>query len=609
MKTEQNAYSIYTILNEFQFIVPIYQRNYAWDKIQIEQLIDDINDFFTTTIQNNQELQSSKSYYIGSLVYFKRHNGLLELIDGQQRQTTITLINAVLNDLRKRGKIILENHIPIDKYNINFDARKNSQRFIEDVYHSMDQIEQKSYTGVANFVAAIQIIKDKLAQVDLETFAHNFYHQVRIFLVEVPQDTDLNHYFEIMNNRGEQLEKHEIIKAKLMHTVDDNFKFKFAKIWDICADMGDYIWNNFDSKNRQNSFTDNGDLVNNDLSSIHFENVTNEREESLLFEILEKEDQTPYDLSKFNQNEVIVKDRYRSVIDFPNFLLQVLKLKNETISLDDKKLIEQFENIDGLEFITDLLLFRIKFDQYVIKQDLSDADSEKQNWEVRKYNKSNETYTHRFSHNSELVKLQTMLYYSNPSNTNNNWLQAILRFEQPNHQEAFTLFLFNYAKDRFNPDDLVYPAIPTYNFYYIDFLLWKLYREQFNETNQENESANKCTNDKIIALQKRIKQNAALFHTFKFRQLSSKEHLLPQSEATDKQKLVLDHLGNLCLISAAQNSSANNKHPSYKLKSYKDNSSLKRLMMYETFNGDNWGVQEIQTHEEEILALLDYYNQ
>ena len=40
--------------------------------------------------------------------------------------------------------------------------------------------------------------------------------KVEIIRTEVPEGTDLNHYFEIMNTRGEQLEKHEILKARLM---------------------------------------------------------------------------------------------------------------------------------------------------------------------------------------------------------------------------------------------------------------------------------------------------------------------------------------------------------------------------------------------------------
>ena len=58
----------------------------------------------------------------------------------------------------------------------------------------------------------------------------------------MPENTDLNRYFEIMNTRGEQLEQHDILKATLMsYLKDEKDKAIFAKIWDACSDMTGYI--------------------------------------------------------------------------------------------------------------------------------------------------------------------------------------------------------------------------------------------------------------------------------------------------------------------------------------------------------------------------------
>ena len=54
----------------------------------------------------------------------------------------------------------------------------------------------------------------------VQDFADYLFSHVQIIKVEVPPDTDLNHYFEIMNNRGEQLEKHEILKAQMMSVLN-----------------------------------------------------------------------------------------------------------------------------------------------------------------------------------------------------------------------------------------------------------------------------------------------------------------------------------------------------------------------------------------------------
>lgn len=64
----------------------------------------------------------------------------------------------------------------------------------------------------------------------------------------MPEDTDLNHYFEIMNNRGEQLEKHEILKSKFLEILNELEVEErelalsvFNLIWEACSNMEKYI--------------------------------------------------------------------------------------------------------------------------------------------------------------------------------------------------------------------------------------------------------------------------------------------------------------------------------------------------------------------------------
>ena len=82
----------------------------------------------------------------------------------------------------------------------------------------------------------------------------------RVFLiqVQVPQNIDLNHYFEIMNTRGEQLELHEIAKAKLLEVLEnDHDRTVAALIWEKCSDMNSYVQMNFDVSVRRSIFTEN----------------------------------------------------------------------------------------------------------------------------------------------------------------------------------------------------------------------------------------------------------------------------------------------------------------------------------------------------------------
>lgn len=581
-----NAKNIKEILANDSYIIPRYQRNYSWGKTEISQLIKDIEEFFP------MEDSEDKSYYLGSLVCFKRDDGNFELIDGQQRHTTLTLINLVLKNWTEK----IDNIVSVP--NLKFDSRKKIQNYIESLYKTetkyfLKQANELNISGIGSFKDAIEIIQEELREKNVRNFAKNFYDKVYLFRVEVPENTDLNHYFEIMNNRGEQLEKHEIVKALLMGKFNDTKEQgKFSEIWNACANMNDYVYLNFDMTNRRSIFTIAGELNANDFDGISINQNGDKSEELSLSKII-TEHNIPTD---FPKEEKYIKDKYKSIIDFPNFLLQVLKIKNDKVSLDDKKLLEQFSNIkpDPKEFIFDLLKYRNLFDKFVIKKDLADADESKQNWGIRKLNNDFETTIKIFETDEELVKLQVMLHYSDSTNTYNNWLQELLKntdFEVGNYTDK----VWNIAKSKFNKDNLSYPTISIFNLYFIDFLLWKLYKTE--KVNEELES-----------LKSKIDNLKNQFYNFKFRQISSREHLFSQEHAKrySIDEEVYNGIGNLCLISTSQNSAGNKENPTDKKKMFQqDNSSLKRLIMFESYEYDKWETEQINKHKAEIENLIN----
>jgi uncharacterized protein with ParB-like and HNH nuclease domain len=605
----EQAYTIQYILNNDSYIIPRYQRNYAWGKAEISQLIKDIDEFFNDT--------ENKAYYLGSLVCFKRENGTFELLDGQQRYTTLTLLNLVLKNWKTEIKDT------VSETNLKFDSRKKSQQYVESLYKVKQEdfngkINDLNVVGTGNFKDAIEIIQEELEELrdkDVSKFADNFYNKVYLFRIEVPEDTDLNHYFEIMNSRGEQLEKHEIVKALLMgnkekmgNTEDQN---KFAAIWDACSDMSDYVYSNFDEKNRQNIFDDKGNLKTGNFSEISINNdsATDKNDLLSLLEILDK-NELP---TEFSKEEKYSKDKYKSIIDFPNFLLQVLKIRHSEVPLDDKNLVKHFEPYlnEPVEFITDLLKYRTLFDLYVIKQDLSDADESKQNWGIRKLNTDFKSTIKTFENDDELVKLQVMLYYSNSTNTYNNWLQEILKYDKLSNIADYTTKILEIAKNRFNKDRLSYPEISIFNLYFIDFLLWKMYDTEIKGDKVIAKPTDDTDSNYIIDLLKwKISNKKDLFNSFKFRQLNSKEHLAAQSNPSSANisPEELNGIGNLCLISTSENSAGNKENPTDKKKRFQGkNSSLKRIIMFESFEDDKWGEKQIEKHRKEIMVLIDWY--
>lgn len=73
------------------FLIPDYQRPYAWGESECQTLWDDIF-AFAIPDDDQEKFNPSDEYYLGPIVTFKNDNGQQEIIDGQQRLTTLMLL-------------------------------------------------------------------------------------------------------------------------------------------------------------------------------------------------------------------------------------------------------------------------------------------------------------------------------------------------------------------------------------------------------------------------------------------------------------------------------------------------------------------------------------
>jgi len=320
MTNDLKKISVSDIFADIHYLVPIYQRNYAWSETQIEQLIEDIE----SSIDD-----SNKKYFLGNLIVNQTDNNVYEVIDGQQRLTTLYLLAKYLG-------------IVFAKDALRFEAREKSNRTLS--YFSNrsnpELIEELSSPEMLN---GFQIIANyfKSKKIDTTSFIQKL-KQVFLIRVQVPQNIDLNHYFEIMNTRGEQLELHEIAKAKLLEVLEsDHDKNIAALIWEKCSDMNSSVQMNFNVSVRKSIFTENWSRLGQsikDFDSIKSKiSIENESIDKIsLIDILR--DNTMLNVSTTPSEDE--NERFESTISFPNFLLQVnaimTKLGEEDASLDDK---------------------------------------------------------------------------------------------------------------------------------------------------------------------------------------------------------------------------------------------------------------------------------
>ncbi len=336
--------------NKQTYIIPMYQRNYAWGEKEIDQLILDIQDYQKQTDQLNEgQTQENKKYYIGTLVVFERSNSTYEIIDGQQRFTTLTLLAICLKRLSKEEKIVLDMSW-FNQFNLDFHSRPKSSLTFQALLRGdhLQHLKSSEYNAdlVQGFELLQRAIQKIIKQGDLSVFCKYLFENVVITQVLVPKDTDLNHYFEVMNNRGEQLEKHEILKAQLMSVLnqikDEADKTSsmtlFTSIWNATANMERYVQYGFSTTQRDVIFgKDWGDFVPENASSlleIFSKNVESQEQtnsESNFQSISEMLKKVPERIRNKDTKEEKL-ERFNSIINFPNFLLQVLQI---WLSLND----------------------------------------------------------------------------------------------------------------------------------------------------------------------------------------------------------------------------------------------------------------------------------
>lgn len=261
----QESISIKRLLSENQYKIPVYQRNFDWSEPQIQQLIDDIQDYA-------EKGDNATVYYIGSLVIYEKA-GQFEILDGQQRFTTLCLLTIYL-------KYRLPNRFDFfKKPNLSFESRSKSEFTINKLFEifckeessehassiKLPELLSKIDTKKANlsiiegFKAIDRVIEKKFGDNKdgtLLKFANYLMKQVKILPVLVPKNTDVTHYFEVMNNRGEQLEKHEVVKANLLSAVqrDKQAMATIQRVWMACADMSRYVQLGFSVEERKAIF-------------------------------------------------------------------------------------------------------------------------------------------------------------------------------------------------------------------------------------------------------------------------------------------------------------------------------------------------------------------
>lgn len=215
--------------------IPDYQRPYSWNGEHIEQMWEDIY----SAMVNEEE-----SYFFGPAIFIDEKKGYFEVVDGQQRLTTITILFCVLRDLYLQNdkKIIHMIKDPFEsQYRLRLITQLHNQNLFEDQilnavkFPDPDSEPSKKYLENNKFLNTALIFKEKLSKLDsaeLLRFVSFLLNKVVMISIVCTKQHYAIKLFQVLNTRGLDLDNSDLIKSHLYGTLNKELdQQKFMTTW------------------------------------------------------------------------------------------------------------------------------------------------------------------------------------------------------------------------------------------------------------------------------------------------------------------------------------------------------------------------------------------
>jgi uncharacterized protein with ParB-like and HNH nuclease domain len=640
--------------NEYQFSIPSYQRPYVWPDEAVLKLFNDIND---------SRVANEHNYFIGTVLTSIEQDehgyGIYELIDGQQRTTTLMLI-ALAFKMAKVDCKIADIAAFKNKPRLQFTIRDQVQHLLgslagldDYVFPGLEAIADNPY--LKRIYAALQVLEQQvkaLHEQDRILLGDYIFDKVQWVNNIVPQQMDLNRLFSTMNTAGVQLEQADILKSKLLKQVSSD-KPLFDAMWLACEHMENYFernvrkvfpnapWNDIESNDlanfdetlfvkQANSSQQNQGLTIAQLAAQLKENPVNASKKNTDQSSSKELESDTYDL----ENETVY---CRSIIGFPLLLIHAYRiyLAARPIKSNDgsedvpprvhaDKLLETFEPLtqagedEVKAFIKTLWQVRYQFDRWVVKWvERDDSDNE----QLRLTNighgesKGKRYINRKLKELNALVMLQSVRnftgersaqYWITPfiagliKNVITEDTQAIALLEKIDNDLSLASEGETQKTASFKQAMQKQPVVDA----------WQsraIYFAQAKGTSFEHYWFQKL---EYILWKQEPDRQSIQFKSYRITAKNSVEHVYPQHEEhlNTLETDFLDAFGNLVLLSPGENSSYSNQAVKKKLVDFEAKSPFDSLKLKEMFSllkdqGD-WQSQQIVQHQKKMLALL-----
>ena len=247
--SEQNVVRIFS--NDYLFEIPVFQRPYAWTKDQVDDLLDDL--LFAMRREN------AEPYFLGSIVLIKDDGADSQVVDGQQRLTTLTMLLCVLRELAEDEAVrsALDTRIRQQsdvltgtKEVVRLGLRLQDREFFYDnvqngggVAHLLANSPARETDSQERIFENVKHLYKELTTLSAEERTQLAQFVVQYCYLVVVSTSDMSsayRIFSVMNDRGLNLSPTDILKAEIIGTIaGTEDQETYARKWeDIEQELG-----------------------------------------------------------------------------------------------------------------------------------------------------------------------------------------------------------------------------------------------------------------------------------------------------------------------------------------------------------------------------------
>lgn len=236
MKANQLPINDFLQKPDVQFVIPVYQRNYDWTTAECKQLLEDII---------SVEKEERGTHFIGSIVYI--HDGIysasdvneLVIIDGQQRLTTLSILNVALYHFAKEydleqdagrvyNKFIVNQYVDNESYKLKLKQTDRNSK----AYQALLSNEVDDFSEFSNIIENYNYFKNTINEQNFKTIVDGLKRLIFVDISLERGKDDPQRIFESLNSTGLDLTQSDLIRNYiLMDLPSKRQEHIFKTIW------------------------------------------------------------------------------------------------------------------------------------------------------------------------------------------------------------------------------------------------------------------------------------------------------------------------------------------------------------------------------------------